>query len=406
MRIPDWMRAGAILLHLVATAWVLSQCDRLMKPADQTKAHPKAASHAMPAKEQGGQDDAKTGMSEQAKLRAEKRKKHEDALAQHRAQYLALEADLAAMIQTDIPAALGELANAAQRYRNKLSDLKQLKKTDQWARETPVKDALARARGLTEEWYRIDFEAQKHREGPTLHSPPDIEGLTKRLAAFKRAGEEIESFAAALAPLHGKVPEVLMLSAIDAIPRAVLPKDAFDPCRDPAACPKPAVVQPLEPLKPTYCIAHSSDRRVALLARPELAAFVTKGLAPGQCGIMPTGRKAASNGTYGYARFIEVEVEGRTGWIGEGSITIPSGAVEHLAAPSTLRDQRYCVDGSREPLPLRDRPSTRAPAIVHVLPTSCKLTGTGREAADGRWIEVTHEWGYTGWLQAHNLRPR
>jgi hypothetical protein len=227
MLASHWMKAAAVFLYIIATAWVLTQCDRLMEPAPN---------HKTPtAKHDARKDVASAALSEPARLRDIKRRAHDEAVAKRRARYRALEADLLEMIKTDLPAALAELAHAAIRYRNKLSDLKHLTKAEQWERETPVKEAHARVRSLTEEWYKVDLEAQKEREGPTLNSATDMEALTKRLAAFKRGGEEIGAFAASLASLHGKVPEGLLLSAIDAIPRAVLPKDYLDPCRDPQA---------------------------------------------------------------------------------------------------------------------------------------------------------------------------
>jgi hypothetical protein len=334
MLVSHWMKVLALCLYLIATAWVLSQCDRLMAPAATEKGQPKTAAMAVATTDDSLKEEAASPMSKQAKRRADKRKAHQTALAERRAWHQPLEAELLDMISNDIPVALAELAQAAIRYRNKLSDLKHLKKAEQWERETPVKDALRRARALTEEWGKTDLEAQKEREGPTQHSPADIEALTKRLAAFKRGGEEIHAFAASLASLHGKVPESLLLSAIDAIPRAVLPKDAFDPCRDPAACPKPAVVEPL--------------------AEPPKTSFVARDFALGQ---------------------------------------------------------RYCVDaaalGGRQ-LPLHIRPDPAAPIVVTVLPTSCRLTSTGRQAhrrgSAEVWIEVTHDYGYTGWVNASYLQ--
>ena len=328
MLASDWMKTLALLVYLLATAWVLSQCDRILAPADRKPPQTLSISDPAGSDAKSPKETPAAQISEEAKMRAENRKAHWQELARRRARYLALEADLADMIKNDLPAALAELASNALRYRTKLSDLKRLSPQDRWDREAPVKEAHARARALSVEWHRLELEAEKGREGPTLHNEPDMQMLAKRMAAFKRGGEEIEPFAAALAPLHGKVPEAMLLAAIDAVPRGVLPGDAFDPCRDPAACPKDAVAEPAEPETSTYCITPSLGRPVTLLKRPELAAFMLMRLAPGQCGLLPTGRKAASNGTYGYARFIEVEVDGRTGWIGEGAISIitPSGS--------------------------------------------------------------------------------
>ena len=119
--------------------------------ARQVSAHSACAAPAIPeakVKEEPPKDDASRVMDHHAKLRAEKRKAHEQKLARQRAEHQALERDLVTMIQTDIPSALAELVKAASRFRNKLSDLKHMKKADQWEREAPVKDALARAREL------------------------------------------------------------------------------------------------------------------------------------------------------------------------------------------------------------------------------------------------------------------
>jgi hypothetical protein len=87
------------------------------------------------------------------------------------------------------------------------------------------------------------------------------------LAAFKRGGEEPGKFSRALSPFAGHVPEALIVSAIDAIAFRVLPRDAFDPCRDPAACPKLVSQRPtaLPGLRlPTFCVSIDGERHLAV----------------------------------------------------------------------------------------------------------------------------------------------
>jgi hypothetical protein len=400
MLAAHWIKAAAILLYLLAIAWVLGQCERLLAPAKPPE--PDAA--AKPANSKPDATPAGTPVSEQAKLRAEKRKAHEDELAKRQAQYLALEADLAGMIQSDIPAALAELAQAAARYKAKISDLKNLKAADRWDRETPVKHAHARARDLTQEWYRIDLEAQKEREGPTLHSAAEIDALTKRIAAFKGGGEEVDAFAGALAPLHGKVPESLLLSAIDAIPRRVLPKDAFDPCRDPAAagCPKPAPAE-ASVKHQTFCVSRSaSQAELIVFAEPNSSAPVIARLTRGQCGVPLTGHQHVAATPRGWMRWHYVIIDGRKGWVTDGALRSPSPTTP---APR----QRYCADAFAivgPVLTMQERPDYHAPIIAHISPTSCRLTATGREAGNGDWLEVTHPDGPTGWVRAASVYPK
>jgi len=393
-----WMKAGLIFLYFMAVLWVLNQCTRLLTPVEPPKPPPRAELPP-PAGKSPPKPTVQPDLLEQGRLRAQKRNARETARAERRTRYLALEADLAAMMQSDIPAALRELGQAAARYINKLSDLKRLKPSDRWERETPVKEAHALAQSLAQEWYKIDLEAQKDRQGPTLYTSADVDGLTKRLAAFKRGEEEIEAFASALAPLHGKVPENLMLSAIDAIPRAVLPKDAFDPCRDPTACQKPPAEAPAQPEAPPSCVSiFAPARDLAVFAHPDLAAPVLTHLSPGQCGLVLTRRTQTYSNVSGWTALAQITVDGKTGWVRDRII---GEQPPHLPAP-----RRYCVNGARledAHLPLLMDPYPRAPVIARIASTSCRLTATGREAGRGLWLEVTHDYGYTGWVQAYYL---
>lgn len=332
MLVSHWAKAIAIFVHLFATAWVLSQCERLSRPA-QSAGQAKAVTLPATGKHDGraeklptsahrkDEDMAPAFVSPEARRRAQLRKAHAEALAERRVRYQALEAELVELSEKDIPGVLAELAQAVVRYRNKLSDLQRLKKAEQWERETPVKEAHARARTLTEEWYKIDFEAQKEREGPTLHVPTEAEALTKRLQAFKRGEEGIEPFAASLAALLGKVPESLLLSAIDAIPRAVLPKNAYDPCRDPSACPKPFASPAETGLTARdiasgvrLCVGADSLWPVPLYPRPDFNAPAHVAVRPPSCRLTATGRvidRIASGGSL----WIEVSHEsGQVGW--------------------------------------------------------------------------------------------
>jgi hypothetical protein len=415
-----WMKTAAAVIYFACIAIVLAHCGRLTRSADQP---PVKASHD----DQAGKDRTPSSVLDRLAQLENERKAHEAERAKRRAAHEKLEAALLAMATRDIPGALDELAAAAAAFRRKLPDLARLTKEQGWEREAPVKDALARARALTGDYYAADREAQKGREGPTLHSASDSEALEKRIAAFKQGGEDFAEFVKALPPLYGKVPHDLLLTAMDAIARAALPADAFDPCaRDPAACPKPppppaplptvprtpvppAPVPPLPPAPPpTYCITQAPSHGVDLLAQPEMSAGILLRLPLGTCGITLAGGRIRPYSTYRSTMLVKVEVRGKTGWLPEKSITAPS-------APAPKRDrpewqagvhpgERSCVDGGRL-LPLLQRPRPRARVIAQVLPTSCHLTATGRQSRDGDWIEVTHDYGLTGWVMRGDVRP-
>ena len=338
-----WIRAALVLLYLLALLWVLSQSDRLSELATSSALPPPAppSTTGKPADQQ-----SKPSLAERARQRAEERKTHERKLAARRAEYRRLEADLAQMAAGDIPAALEELALAAAAFKRKLPDLKRLTKEERQDREAPVKEALARARALTADYYAADREAQKGREGPTLHSPADIYVLTERTQAFKKGEEEIGAFAKALAPLHGKVPESLLLAAFDAITRWALPAEAFDPCRDPAACPKPPPPSPPQPpptadpappptnrflpgapqpprirpapVGPTFCADRkrlAPRRWLPLREEPSPDAPIVARIPAGACGLAPTGRRGFFEHPFGRTRWLEVtDAAGNRGW--------------------------------------------------------------------------------------------
>lgn len=335
MLLRHWMKAGLVFLYLAAIVWILHQCSRLFEPAPRPI--PVRTPELVPAPRMGEppvKPESKTSISARARDRAEKRHAHEADLMRRRAAYLALEADLPLMLQNDIPAALDELAKVATQYRHKRSDLKYLSKAEQWEREIPIKDALARARDLTTDFFATDREAQKGREGPTTVLPSQINALTKRLEAFKRGDEEITSFAAALPALYGKVPERLMLSAIDAMARTVLPADAFDPCRDPKAstCPKPTPVEidpvatssppiptlPKKQSRPIYCVDRFRLReydRLPLRADPSPYARAITYIAPGRC-VTATGRIVPHRQPAGLFDYYEVVDDmSNIGWV-------------------------------------------------------------------------------------------
>jgi len=329
MLLNHWMKGAVIFLYIAAMIFVVSQCNRLLDPA-----RPKATLVG-PARteEEAANAAAKSSILTHAEAQARKRKEHERELARQRAQHHQLEAHLVTLVHTDIPAALDELASCAIRFRNKLSDLKHLKKPDQWEREAPVKEALARARDLTSEWYGLDREAQKGRDGPTLHASPDTDALTKRTEAFKRGGEDIAEFAAGLPLLYPRVPEALMLSAIDAIARVALPKHAFDPCRDAAACPKPAPLPvadafpppgPLPtnlkpPSGPIYCVDRQTlapHRTLALHEEPTPDSFVISRVRAGSCGLTGTGTRGFHETAFAREPWLEVlDRDGNRGWV-------------------------------------------------------------------------------------------
>jgi len=326
MLVAHWMKAAAIFIYVAATAFVLSQCNRLLGP-------PRLATAIPEPRVEDKETVPPSPILQRAEERARERKEHVKVLARQHAEHLRLEAHLVDMLQSDIPAALADFAGAAVRFRNKLSDLKHLKTAEQWEREAPVKEALKRARDLTGEWYALDREAQKGRDGPTLHAPADIDALTQRIAAFKRGGEDIVEFAGALPALYPRVPKALMVSAIDVIARVALPQNAFDPCRDPAACPKPAPkpfaaeVPPPGPMPtnlklpsgPVYCVDRQTlapHRSVALHEEPAPDSFVISRIPAGTCGLTGTGTRGFHEAGFAREPWLEViDRDGNRGWV-------------------------------------------------------------------------------------------
>jgi heme oxygenase len=350
MLLNHWMKAGLVLLYAILLAFVLSQCGRLGEPALQAPKKAALLPGQTPAKEKGP-----ASVWERAAEHDRESKAYARSKAKRRADHAKLEAHLAVMARTHIPAALEELVETASAFRRKLPGLQHLTKEEQWEREAPGKEALARARALTADYYAADREAQKGRDEPTLHSAVEADALARRIEAFKRGGEAFAALAKPLPPLYGKVPEDLLLKAIEAIARAALPADAFDPCaHDAAACPKPPPPSPPPP--------------------------------PSLTPPPPPPPASVSEGTTGPAF----------------SVAPPPDV------PVARPGQRYCVDRWRLEgpyLPLRARPAPGAPPIVQVLPTSCRLTATGGQSRDGRWLELMHDAGYTGWAARGNVRP-
>jgi hypothetical protein len=215
-----------------------------------------------------------------------------------------------------------ELSREALRYQNKISDLARLELAARWEREEPVKKARDRAYRLVLEYQRLDQQAQKEREGPTVYKDDDIAQLTKRLSEFTRAGEGIANFAAAVPAFAGQVPEKLLLEAIDAITLAALPADAFDPCRYPPACPKEAADKPSTPApaapneKLQFLTVAWWTRHHELIVRiePDSTKPNAGVLSAGQP-VQPTGRKHEEFVPNGLPiRWVEIKYHGATRW--------------------------------------------------------------------------------------------
>ncbi len=327
-----------------------------------------------------------------------------------------------------IPRALAELASEALRYRNKLSDLAMLDKPARWERETPLKEAAAYARKLIAEYHVTDREAQKGREGPTVYLEADTALLARRLAEFKRGGEGLENFAAALPHFVGQVPEQLMGQAVDTIALAVLPADSFDPCRDPAACSKPEPMPPpVPPAKPELLRRVASwapSHDLILRLNPNSSEPNAGRLSHGQI-VFATGRKQTEGVPQGHRNqwiqitWIEVRTSDRTRWALESIFEKPddNSRSEHVfdnhrtnfrgLLPASRPGPRYCAHAARlqgHPLPLRASPHESAAPIAHISPTSCMLTGIGDISTPGQWLQIQHDHGPTGWVPAHFLR--
>lgn len=342
----QWFRLAAMVVYVIAVLFVLNRCARSLEektpsPKPDAPMLPVAATRTSTAESAKRDDDAK--LSPEARSRAAKKQMHDRQVAERLERHRQVEADLQALATSDIPAALKELGEEATRFRNKRADLKLLETRAKWERELPVKDALTRVRELIADYYASDREAQKGREGPTEHADTSVQQLTKRLQEFRKRPEDIAGFAAELAAFAGKVPEKLLLSAIDSIAQLSLPKDAFDPCRDPAAstCPRPEFafdapaganastnahrVRPLAFLSEVragqrVCVnAAGESDRIPLLNRPGSQEPVAQ-ILPNSCRLRATGRVAQGSRT-GMILWLEVRHDdGPLGWISVGFV--------------------------------------------------------------------------------------
>lgn len=419
MLITHWTRLAAVLLYLAGVVLVLAKCTQVF----QRRAVETASPPDPPA------------VLEPDQTHLEKRKLHLRKLAERRAAQQRHEADLKALAEVDIPHAVVELATEAARYRRKRPDLERLSEPERWERETPVKEALARASELVVEYYATDRLAQKGRDGPTLYHSDDANALTANLGALQRAGEDDLKDAAAVLPTFvGRVPEKLMLSALDAIARTALPADAFDPCRNPKACPKPPAPPPAAAAPPppapvaraalALCVkAGARGPDLEVRRQPDPFAEVFARLRPRQCGIEPTGHKDAYNTPWGPTAWRQIIVDGDTGWVKDGVLTPAGGSamIPQMAKPSMpIRagvppGPRYCADAARlrgHSLPLRLAPDPNSPALRWLPPGACSIVGTGRtqhyQEAFRRtlWLEIIDHDGTPAWVSAPYVRPR
>ena len=327
-----WFRLLALVLYVAGVGVVLHQCSRQFNPPDVPA--PKARRAPVP-----------DVIARQQQQRAARQAEHEEQLQKRKAAYEALETDLKLLREVELPLAMAELSREALRYQNKISDLARLELAARWEREEPVKKARDHAYRLVLEYQAIDQNAQKERDGPTLYQDEAIALIGDRLAKFTKGGEGIANFAAAVPTFAGQVPEKLLLEAIDAIAVVALPADAFDPCRNPLACPKPS---------------------------------------PAVEGKTPDKLAAAK----------------------------PSPATNAPGSPEAFPNtpKRYCLNASRlggQPLPLRTEPYPSAPMVARIAASSCMITATGHrvELGPSSWLQVTHDYGYTGWVQARFLIP-
>lgn len=280
-----WFRLLALLLYVAGVLFVLHQCSRQFNPP------PPPAPRIRPA-------PVPDVIARQQQQRAARQAEHEEELQKRKAAYEALEADLKILREVDLPLAMAELSREALRYQNKVSDLARLELAARWEREEPVKKARDRAYRLVLEYQSLDRAAQKEREGPTNYNDEDVALLTKRLSEFTRAGERIAEFAAAVPAFAGQVPEKLLLEAIDAIAVAALPADAFDPCRNPLACPKDSPDQalaarpaPKKNLASLRVVSWANARDLYLKYEPHTSKPIARRLIPGEV-FTPTGQRS------------------------------------------------------------------------------------------------------------------
>jgi hypothetical protein len=335
MRALDWMRSLAMLLYIVGIAAVIHSCRQGTSPAGPPPAI------------------APPSNTTDTRLLS-RRKQLDDELQKRRTALARLEAELL-QLRADFPALLHDLAREAVRFTAKAPELHRLETRARWERETPVKHALTRARALVTDYHRLDLEAQKEREEPTLYTDAISAALTARVTAYPRQADDTpHAFADDVQRLLGKVPESLLLGALDVLARKALPTDAFHPCRDPAHCPKPVVERELKPA-----------------AAPAITVPV-RAPAPSPPVALPERR-------------------------------VRPDVVEYCADPERLRGDR---------LPLREDPTPMSPALAYIRAGECGLRGTGeivphrQPAGVFVWIEVERRDRSIGWVNSYYVRQR
>lgn len=84
MLVTHWVKFSIIVVHLTATAWVLSQCQRLSAPP-QTKSG--SATPQTQVQHAPGKEDPANPLSEAAQRRAEQRRRHAAEQAERRARH-------------------------------------------------------------------------------------------------------------------------------------------------------------------------------------------------------------------------------------------------------------------------------------------------------------------------------
>jgi hypothetical protein len=337
MRALDWMRSLAMLLYCFGIAAVINSC-RQATPASMS---PPAAAPPSNATD----------------TRLLSRRKQLDAeLHKRRAALARLEAELL-QLSADFPALLHDLAREAMRFTAKTPELQRLEPRARWEREAPVKQALTRVRAVVSDYHRLDAEAQKERDEPTLYTGAISAALSARIISHPRHADDTpHAFADDVQRLLGKVPEALLLEALDVLARKALPTDSFDPCRDPAQCPKPVVERELKP--------------AAAPATP--APIPVPAPAPTPPVSLPERRELRD-------------------------------IVEYCADPEALRGAR---------LPLREDPTPLSPALGYIRGGECGLRGTGeivphrQPAGVFVWIEVVRRDRSIGWVNSYYVRQR
>ena len=153
----------------------------------------------------------------------------------------------------------------------------------------------------------------------------------------------------------GQVPEKLLLDAIDAIAVAVLPADAFDPCRNPLACPKEtperpstaAPAAPKEKLSFLYVSRFARHHELIVRLEPDSRKPNAGLLSPGQP-VQPTGRKSEEFVPNGVPiRWVEIRYHGATRWALE--------KIFEKEATDASRYDPWSTGSQRVPAPSRRR---------------------------------------------------